>query len=85
VCNGEVMMRFLPAYQTVENMRRGMSPAEPPQDALARIRKNGYKTGGGVVAVSKKGGLGAAALDYREFPFAVHNPKVDELRKVKRF
>jgi N4-(beta-N-acetylglucosaminyl)-L-asparaginase len=83
--NGDVMMRFLPSYQTVENMRRGMSPAEAAQDALARIRKKGYKIGGGIVAVNKKGEVGAAALDYREFPFAVRNPRVDELRKVKGF
>lgn len=81
--NGDVMMRFLPSYQAVENMRRGMSPAEAAQEALARIRKKGYKIGGAIVAANKKGEVGAAALDYREFPFAVRNPKADELRTVR--
>lgn len=81
--NGDVMMRFLPSYQTVENMRRGMSPSEAAQEALARIRKKGYKIGGAIVAVNKKGQVGAAALEFREFPFAVRSPKAEELRKVQ--
>ncbi len=83
--NGDVMMRFLPSYQAVENMRRGMSPADAAKDALERIRKKGYKIGGALIAVNKKGEFGAAALNYADFPFAVRNASTDELKKIKGF
>lgn len=83
--NGDVMMRFLPSYQAVENMRRGMSPADAAKDALERIRRKGYKIGGALIAVNKKGEVGAAALNYADFPFAVRNATTDELKKVKGF
>ena len=35
--DGDIMMRFLPCYQAVENMRRGMSPRAAGVDALKRI------------------------------------------------
>ena len=37
--DGDVMMRFLPAYQAVENLRQGMSPDAAAADALQRIVK----------------------------------------------
>ena len=37
--DGDVMMRFLPAYQAVENLRQGMAPDDAATDALKRIVK----------------------------------------------
>ncbi|XP_070552391.1 N(4)-(beta-N-acetylglucosaminyl)-L-asparaginase-like [Ptychodera flava] len=38
--NGDIMIRLLPSYQAVENMRRGMSPSEASAEALSRSRTN---------------------------------------------
>jgi len=57
--DGDVMMRFLPCYQAVENMRNGMSPTEAAVDAMKRI-ENKYKDfQGGMITVNKKGEYGA--------------------------
>jgi N4-(beta-N-acetylglucosaminyl)-L-asparaginase len=83
--NGDVMMRFLATYQTVESMRRGAAPSDAARDALERIAKKGFKIGGAVVAVNKKGEYGAAALNYALFPYAVRNASTDEIVKIKGF
>ncbi|MHC4605694.1 MAG: N(4)-(beta-N-acetylglucosaminyl)-L-asparaginase [Planctomycetota bacterium] len=80
--NGDVMMRFLPAYQAVENMRRGMAPDAACREALARIGKKGYDVGGALIAVNRKGVFGAARMKYATFPFAVRNPSLDDLKSV---
>ncbi|KAL6352593.1 hypothetical protein LRP88_13059 [Fusarium phalaenopsidis] len=38
--DGDVMMRFLPCYQAVENLRRGMSPTEAAEDVVLRMLRN---------------------------------------------
>ena len=35
--DGDITMRFLPAYQAVENMRNGMTPAAACEAAVRRI------------------------------------------------
>ncbi|XP_077992854.1 N(4)-(Beta-N-acetylglucosaminyl)-L-asparaginase-like [Glandiceps talaboti] len=64
--NGDVMMRFKPSYQTVENMRLGMSPSEAAADALSRIAYRFSDFGGSVMAVNKEGEVGGAC--YRKNP-----------------
>ena len=81
--NGDVMMRFLPAYQAVTNMGAGMSPRDAALDALKRIHKKGYRIGGAIIAVNKKGEYGAACLRYSSFPFGVRNDSIDKLLTVK--
>jgi len=82
--NGDVMIRFLPSYQAVENMRAGMSPTEACEEALARILRKGYRVSGALIAVSKDGTSGAACMGYDSFPYAVRNPNADELRTYRR-
>jgi N4-(beta-N-acetylglucosaminyl)-L-asparaginase len=67
--NGDVMMRFLPTYQTVELMRQGASPAEAAWAAIKRITDKGYRFDGGIVALSKAGEHGAAKQGWEKQAF----------------
>ena len=81
--NGDVMMRFCPSFLAVELMREGASPAEACARSLARITKKGYKASACLVAVNKKGEFGAAKIGRSNFPYAIRNGTVDEVRKVR--
>lgn len=78
--NGDVMMRFCPSFHAVELMRAGKSPSEACAEALARIPAKGYKTGGALVAMNRKGEFGFGRLKYEDFPHAVRNGEIDEAR-----
>lgn len=58
--DGDVMMRFLPTYQTVESMRRGMSPTEAAEDAIRRIMIRYSSFSGAIIAINKTGHFGRA-------------------------
>jgi N4-(beta-N-acetylglucosaminyl)-L-asparaginase len=59
--DGDIMMRFLPCYQAVENLRLGMTPTEAAQDAVRRMLRKYPKISSGIVVVNNKGEHGAAA------------------------
>lgn len=73
--NGDVMMRFLPTYQTVENMRAGMAPRAAARAALHRITAKGYRLDGGIIALSRDGRHGGAKVGWGDvrFSYAVRN------------
>uniref|UniRef100_A0A914CI47 N(4)-(beta-N-acetylglucosaminyl)-L-asparaginase n=1 Tax=Acrobeloides nanus TaxID=290746 RepID=A0A914CI47_9BILA len=58
--DGDVMMRFLPSYLTVEKMRDGCTPTEAAQIAILRVRKFFPTYMGAIVAANKNGDYGAA-------------------------
>ncbi|KAF7546926.1 hypothetical protein G7Z17_g8086 [Cylindrodendrum hubeiense] len=58
--DGDIMMRFLPCYQAVENLRRGMSPTEAAEDAVLRMVRKYPHISSGIVVVNNKGEHGAA-------------------------
>lgn len=62
--DGDIMMRFLPSYQTVMNMEKGMSPSSAAEDALRRIIKYYPKFEGALVAANKTGAYGAACYGW---------------------
>ncbi|GHD28201.1 N(4)-(beta-N-acetylglucosaminyl)-L-asparaginase [Parahalioglobus pacificus] len=68
--NGDVMMRFLPTYHTVELMRTGMSPEEAAAASIKRITDKGYKFGGGIVAARIDGLHGGAKAGWEDVPFS---------------
>jgi N4-(beta-N-acetylglucosaminyl)-L-asparaginase len=80
--NGDVMMRFLPSYQAVENMRNGMTPTEAALDAMRRIHRKGYRIGGAILAMNKRGEHGAACLGWDKFPYAVRHEGRDALVEI---
>jgi N4-(beta-N-acetylglucosaminyl)-L-asparaginase len=73
--NGDVMMRFLPTYQTVELMRSGMAPQDAARAALGRILAKGYRFDGGIIAVARDGRHGGAKAGWADvrFSYAVQN------------
>lgn len=73
--NGDVMMRFLPTYHTVELMREGVPPQEAAAEALRRILVKGYRFDGGVVALRRDGAHGGAKAgwDATKLSFAVRD------------
>ncbi|MEM8798982.1 MAG: N(4)-(beta-N-acetylglucosaminyl)-L-asparaginase [Pseudomonadota bacterium] len=73
--NGDVMMRFLPTYHTVELMREGHTPDEAARLALKRIHKKGYVFDGGIIALRRDGAHGAAKSGWAEerFRYAARN------------
>ncbi len=81
--NGDVMMRFCPSFAAVEAMREGRSPAEACARSLKRILDKGYQVTACLVAVDKKGEFGAARIGGREFPYAVRNADLDEVRRAR--
>lgn len=53
--DGDVMMRFLPCYQAVESLRRGMTPKEAAEDAVRRMVRRHPDVASGVVVTDTKG------------------------------
>ncbi len=68
--DGDVHLAFLPCYQVVESMRRGLSPQEAAEDAMRRIARRADGFVGAVVAVSVDGRHGGAASGW-EFRYSV--------------
>ena len=71
--DGDVMLRFLPAFLAVEGMRAGLPPQLASQQAIQRITAYYPSFSGAVVALSKDGTYGAACHGMTEFPFSVAN------------
>jgi N4-(beta-N-acetylglucosaminyl)-L-asparaginase len=59
--DGDITMRFLPAYQAVENMRRGMAPDAACDDAVRRIARYYPSFELGLVCLAANGQVGAAS------------------------
>lgn len=59
--DGDIMMRFLPCYQAVENLRQGMGPTEAAEDAVNRMVRRFPDLMSGLVVVDAKGRHGGAA------------------------
>ncbi|XP_042900663.1 N(4)-(Beta-N-acetylglucosaminyl)-L-asparaginase isoform X2 [Parasteatoda tepidariorum] len=73
--DGDVMMRFLPSFHSVENMRRGMNPMDATRESIKRIIVKYPTFSGAVVAATMQGDFGAACHGMKEFPFSLANNK----------
>nr|BAX00386.1 aspartylglucosaminidase [Aurelia sp. SETO] len=80
--DGDIMMRFLPSFQAVENMRNGMTPTKAAEDALRRIVKHMPKFEGALVAATKDGVYGAASHGWDFFKFCVVNPTIGKVEII---
>ncbi|XP_046411593.1 N(4)-(Beta-N-acetylglucosaminyl)-L-asparaginase-like [Neodiprion fabricii] len=76
--DGDVMMRFLPSFLAVEEMRRGAAPSHAAETAVRRIAQHYPKFVGGVIALNKDGAYGAACNGMEKFPFYASNPLLGE-------
>ncbi|KAF6777760.1 hypothetical protein AHF37_03018 [Paragonimus kellicotti] len=79
--DGDVMMRFLLSYQTVQHMRQGIQPTEACVKSLRTVKQNG-KWSGALVAVSADGNYGAACVGFGKFPFSIRTQALGNASKV---
>ncbi|XP_003743811.1 N(4)-(beta-N-acetylglucosaminyl)-L-asparaginase [Galendromus occidentalis] len=82
--DGDIMMRFLPAYQAVEFMRQGIVPMEACRQALHRITKIVPTFQGGLVCVNMQGTVGAACHGLPTFPYSMVSDETDGKVNVKK-
>ncbi|KAL6260844.1 hypothetical protein P5V15_008369 [Pogonomyrmex californicus] len=72
--DGDIMMRFLPSFLAVEEMRYGAPPTIAAKKAISRIAQHYPNFFGGVIALNIKGEYGAACNGMAKFPYYVANP-----------
>ncbi|XP_007948761.1 N(4)-(beta-N-acetylglucosaminyl)-L-asparaginase [Orycteropus afer afer] len=74
--DGDILMRFLPSYQAVEYMRRGVDPTIACQKVISRIQKYFPNFFGAVICANMTGSYGAACNKlptFTQFSFMVYN------------
>ncbi|OAD58854.1 N(4)-(Beta-N-acetylglucosaminyl)-L-asparaginase, partial [Eufriesea mexicana] len=71
---GDIMMRFLPSFLAVEEMRRGATPNDAATTAISRIAEHYPTFTGAVIAINKNGEYGAACNGITRFVHYVANP-----------
>lgn len=74
--DGDIMMRFLPSFLAVEEMRRGATPSMAARTAIDRIAQHYPEFSGAVIALNKKGEYGAACNGMAKFPYYIANPSL---------
>ncbi|CAN8101573.1 unnamed protein product [Discula destructiva] len=79
--DGDIMMRFLPCYQAVESLRRGMTPQEAAEDAVARMIAKYPAALTGIVVVNNKGDHGGASSGWN-FTYAFRGGSMTETQVV---
>ncbi|CAN6268785.1 unnamed protein product [Urochloa humidicola] len=79
--DGDIMMRFLPCYQVVESMRRGMEPRDAAMDAISRIARKFPDFVGAVFAVNKKGEHAGACHGWT-FQYSVRNSSMHDVEVI---
>lgn len=79
--DGDIMMRFLPCYQAVESMRRGMTPTEAAEDAVLRIITKYPDAATGIVVVNNQGEHGGAGSGWT-FTYAFRGGSMNETEVV---
>lgn len=62
--DGDIMMRFLPCYQAVESLRRGLSPKAAAEDAVRRMLRRYPSVSAGIVVVDTAGNHGGAGSNW---------------------
>uniref|UniRef100_A0A1B6KE62 N(4)-(beta-N-acetylglucosaminyl)-L-asparaginase n=1 Tax=Graphocephala atropunctata TaxID=36148 RepID=A0A1B6KE62_9HEMI len=72
--DGDVMMRFLPSFLAVEEMRRGSSPEDAAKTAISRIAQYYPTFSGAIIAVNIRGEYAASCHGLDNFPYSVHSP-----------
>ncbi|OTB14589.1 hypothetical protein K445DRAFT_318997 [Daldinia sp. EC12] len=75
--DGDIMMRFLPCYQAVENLRQGMTPQQAAEDAVRRMLRKYPDVQSGIVVVNRKGDHGGAGSGWT-FTYAYRGGAMNE-------
>ncbi|XP_039256265.2 LOW QUALITY PROTEIN: N(4)-(beta-N-acetylglucosaminyl)-L-asparaginase-like [Styela clava] len=82
--DGDIMMRLLPSYQLVENMRQGMKPSDAAKDAIDRILKRYPTFSGALIGVNMRGDYGAACTGFNEFEYCVRTESKPQTTTKKK-
>ncbi|KDR17001.1 N(4)-(Beta-N-acetylglucosaminyl)-L-asparaginase [Zootermopsis nevadensis] len=77
--DGDIMMRFLPSYLAVEEMRRGSSPSRAGELAIRRIVTYYPEFVGAIVVLKNDGNYGAACHGLQNFQFSVCNSDLGQV------
>ncbi|KAI0015187.1 asparaginase [Xylariomycetidae sp. FL0641] len=80
--DGDVLMRFLPCYQAVESLRRGMRPRAAAEDALRRVKRRFPDVQAGLVVMDLLGNHAGAAVGW-SFTYAYRGGGMNETRVVE--
>ncbi|KAG5340015.1 ASPG asparaginase, partial [Acromyrmex charruanus] len=72
--DGDIIMRFLPSFLAVEEMRYGASPTQAAKKVITRITRHYRNFFGAVIALNKKGKYGAACNGMFGFTYYVATP-----------
>ncbi|XP_048481055.1 N(4)-(Beta-N-acetylglucosaminyl)-L-asparaginase isoform X2 [Plutella xylostella] len=72
--DGDIMLRFLPSFVAVEEMRRGAAPGAAAATAVARVARYHPTFMGAVVAMDRHGNAGAACHGIPAFPYVISDP-----------
>ncbi|KAG6025796.1 hypothetical protein E4U40_002481 [Claviceps sp. LM458 group G5] len=75
--DGDIMMRFLPCYQAVESMRRGLSPREAAEDAVRRMLARYPGVRAGLVVMNHRGEHAGAASNW-PFSYSFRTASMNE-------
>ncbi|XP_055015136.1 N(4)-(beta-N-acetylglucosaminyl)-L-asparaginase isoform X2 [Boleophthalmus pectinirostris] len=78
--DGDVMMRFLPSYLAVEQMRSGADPSAACKTAISRIKRHYADFFGAIICANTTGHYGAACnkVDgFSQFFYTISNSKTD--------
>lgn len=79
--DGDIMMRFLPCYQALESMRKGMAPQEAAEDAVLRMLHKYPEAATGIVVVNRKGEHGGAGSNWN-FTYSFRGGSMSETEVV---
>src|SRR5690606_22638706 len=79
--DGDIMMRFLPCYQAVENLRLGMTPTEAAEDVVRRMLRKYPAISSGIVVANNKGEHGAAGSGWT-FTYAFRGGTMDSAEVI---
>ncbi|VEL06625.1 unnamed protein product [Protopolystoma xenopodis] len=79
--DGDVMMRFLLSFKTVELMRSGIPPTLACQMSLATVRQNGTWHGG-LVALRKDGLFGGACVGFKNFNISFRSKWTGNMTRI---
>ncbi|XP_058790738.1 N(4)-(Beta-N-acetylglucosaminyl)-L-asparaginase-like [Phymastichus coffea] len=82
--DGDIIMRFLPSYLSVELMRLGASPNAATETAIRRIAKYYPKFSGAVIALNKAGEYGANCHGYDSFPYYIANVETGAAKELNK-
>lgn len=80
--DGDIMMRFLPCYQAVENLRLGMTPKAAAEDAVRRMVRKYPSVASGIVVVDRTGQHGGAGSGWT-FTYAFRGGKMNATEVVQ--